>query len=186
VKSRVLRRVLIVVLGALVLCAVVSLRAVLSAHGELRRAEVALAHAELDRGIHHLRLAGRWDAPFNPYAASALAQLSSIAERAEGAGEAERALYAYRSLHAALAASHSPFRHPARVAAYREGLSLHRPHTGFVLLAFAGLIAWIFGFASLLLFGLDREGRVVRRIARPSFLFFAFGWVAFAVGLRLA
>jgi hypothetical protein len=213
-----LRRSAIVVLGAVVLFAVVSIRAVLSARSELGLAEQASAAADTAGELRHLRLAGRWDAPLNPYSARALERLHALAEQAEQRGDLPAALAASRALHAALVASRSPFRSPAvsldlvdarlarllaeddltrtrgaarppdpaAVARVRASLVLSRPRTGFVLLAFAGLIAWVFGFASLLLYGLDREGRVVHRIARPSFLFFVFGWVAFAVGLRLA
>lgn len=213
-----MRRAAIVLLGVLVLFAVVSVRAVLSARSELSRAEQASAAGDAAGELRHLRLAGRWDAPLNPFSAAALTRLDALAVDAEQRGDAAAALAANKALHAALMASASPFRapavslarvdgrlarllaqddraraggpggepEPAEVARLRATLEASRPRTGFVLLAFAGLIAWVFGFSSLLLYGLDREGRVVHRVARPSFLFFVFGWVAFAVGLRLA
>ncbi|MFM2417225.1 MAG: hypothetical protein RL385_1948 [Pseudomonadota bacterium] len=214
-RSRLLRYALGIVLGACVVFAVASMRAVLSARAEVLAADQAFARGDVQDGLRHLRLGGRWDAPFNAYAQSALLRMNALGQAAEAAADLPYALAAYRSLHVALAASRSPFRtpvvalsavdqrlaelmardvehgavhaaDPARVEAYLAGLQIHRPRTGFVLLAFAGLLSWVFGFAALVLLGIDSEGRVVRAIARPSFLCFAFGWVAFAVGLRLA
>jgi hypothetical protein len=69
---------------------------------------------------------------------------------------------------------------------YRELLAARGPSTLGVLLACGGFFTWVGAFAVLVLRGLDGEGRIVRQIARPSFLCLVFGWVAFAVGLRIA
>ena len=45
---------------------------------------------------------------------------------------------------------------------------------------------WVVAAAVFLLRGVDHRGRVVRRIARRSGMMLLLGWIAFALGLRLA
>jgi multidrug efflux pump subunit AcrA (membrane-fusion protein) len=193
-----------------------SLRAALEARAQLARAQVALESGDLSRAVAHLRLSARWDAPGNVYAQRALANLEQLASAAELRGETALALGAYRAVHAALHASRGiNIRDPellaradARIAAlmarqagaqkdaalslaqrerrYRELLQLKAPRAFGVLLACSGFFCWVLAFAALVLRGLDDEGRIVKAVARPSFLCLVFGWVAFAVGLHIA
>jgi hypothetical protein len=203
-------------LALLALLALMSARALLEARAQLGRAEPALAAGDVPRAITHLRLAARWDSPGNVYAQRALTSLDQLAHAADQRGDAALALRAYRAVHAALHASRGVrirepellqrtdariaelmAREPApardaglsaaeRAARYRELLRLKAPRTLGVLLACGGFFSWILAFAALVLRGLDDEGRVVKAVARPSFLCLVFGWVAFAVGLHLA
>jgi len=214
--TRLRRTLAFVALGLLALLLLMNLRAVLEARAQLARAEPALAAGDLPRAVSHLRLAARWDAPGNVYAQRALASLESLARDAEQRGDLALALRAYRALHAALHASRGiQIREPellaradARIAAlmarepapprdaglsaqqraqrYLALLQLKAPRTLGVLLACGGFFVWVLAFAALILRGLDDEGRIVKAVARPSFLCLVFGWVAFAVGLHLA
>jgi hypothetical protein len=73
-----------------------------------------------------------------------------------------------------------------RRARYQRLLAVRGPDQRGVLLACGGFFTWVSAFAMLVLRGLDDEGRIVKRFARPSFLFLVFGWIAFAVGLQIA
>lgn len=202
------------VLSLVALLALMAARCVLESQKHVARAEQALQRRELVLAVSEYRLAARWGAPGNAYARSALDQLERIGQAAELRADAPLALSAYRSIHAALHASRGVrvsnpellARSDARIAAlmareraagpdagqpqrearYRELLQVHGPNTLGVLLACGGFFTWVGAFAVLVLRGLDREGRIVRQIARPSFLCLVFGWVAFAVGLRIA
>jgi hypothetical protein len=203
-------------LALLALVSLMEARAVLEARAELHRAEPALAAGDPARAVSHLRLAARWDAPGNVYAQRALASLEGLAQAADQRGDATLALRAYRALHAAVHASRGiGIRQPellsradARIAAlmaqkpaaardaglseperarrYLALLQLQTPRPLGVVLACAGFFVWVLAFAALVLRGLDEQGRIVKAIARPSFLCLVFGWVAFAVGLHLA
>jgi hypothetical protein len=203
-------------LALLALLTLMSLRALLEAHAQLQRAQGALAAADLPRAVAHLRLAARWDAPGNLYAQRALAHLEQVASAAEQRGDGELALTSYRAVHAALHASRGiHIREPALLAradariaalmARQEGahkdvgvslaererrylglLQLKAPRALGVVLACGGFFCWALAFAALVLRGLDDEGRIVKAVARPSFLCLVFGWVAFAVGLHIA
>ena len=210
------RTLAFVALALLALLALMSARALLEARAQLARAEPALMAGDLPSAVTQLRLAARWDAPGNFYAQRALTSLEQLALAADQRGDAALALRAYRALHAALHASRGlsvrepelleradariaelMAREPApardaglsaaeRAARYRELLRLKAPRTLGVLLACGGFFVWVLAFAALVLRGLDDEGRVVKAVARPSFLCLVFGWVAFAVGLHLA
>jgi hypothetical protein len=203
-------------LSLVALLALMAARCVLESQQHVARAERALQGRDLVLAVSEYRLAARWGAPGNAYARSALDQLERIGRAAELRGDAPLALSAYRSIHAALHASRGVrvsqpellARSDARIAAlmarervagpgagppsqphearYRELLQAHGPNTLGVLLACGGFFTWVGAFAVLVLRGLDREGRIVRQIARRSFLCLVFGWVAFAVGLRIA
>ena len=211
------RRSLAFVLLALVaLVSLMTARSVIEARAEFRRAERALAASDLPNAVSHLRLAARWDAPFNLYASRALDQLERLAQAAEQRGDRPLALRAYRAAHAALHAARGIevrdaarlTRVDARIAAlmaeappspmtasltprererrYRELLKPASPNVAGVLLACGGFFTWVLSFAALILRGLDNEGRIVKAVARPSFLLLVFGWVLFAVGLQIA
>jgi hypothetical protein len=203
-------------LSLVALLALMAARCVLEAHEHVALAERALQRHDPALAVSEYRLAARWDAPGNAYARSALVQLERIGAAAERRADAQLALSAYRSIHAAQHASRGVrvsdperlARADARIAAlmardstpglassqtspqrerrYRELLRAPGPNTLGVLLACGGFFTWVAAFAVLVLRGLDREGRIVRQIARPSFLCLVFGWVAFAVGLRIA
>jgi hypothetical protein len=203
-------------LAVAALLAVMTVRCVLEARAHLARAEQALAARDLPEAVAQYRLGARWAAPGNAYAQSALVQLERIGQAAELRGDRVLALSAYRGVHAALHASagiavpDAPrlARVDLRIAAlmaseppsgldaglssaqrerrYRELLQVKRPRTAGVLLSCAGFFTWVGAFSVLVLRGLDREGRIVRQVAKPSFLLLVFGWLVFAVGLRIA
>jgi hypothetical protein len=203
-------------LSLLALFAVMTTRAVLEARAEVAQAERALAAADLPLAVSHYRLAARWSAPGNAYASSALVALEGIGKAAESRTDAALALSAYRAAHAALHSARGTdvsdpallARVDARIAAlmartasgerderlseaerterYSQLLALRGPNQRGVLLACGGFFTWVSAFAMLVLRGLDDEGRIVKRFARPSFLFLVFGWIAFAVGLQIA
>lgn len=214
--SNVRRSLAFVALALVALLSLMSLRAVLEARSELTRAESALARSDLRGATQHLRLSARWDSPGNVYAQRALANLEQVASAASLRGDEALALSAYRALHASLHASRGVgIRHPellaradaqiarlmarqpaaqkdaglspeARERRYRELLALKTPRVLGVLLACGGFFCWTLAFAALVLRGLDEEGRIVKAVARPSFLCLVFGWMAFAVGLHIA
>lgn len=203
-------------LALCVLVLVMSARAVLEARAESARADVALAAGDIDAAIVRLRNTARWYAPLNFYASNALTRLLRLAETAEARGEHRRALAAYRAIHAAIQSTRSFYTpHPAllmqadeRIAALMsaeppaavEGqrspeqrkadyLALLRPiqpRLGGVLLAIAGLITWVGSAVAFLTWGVDGEGRALRRIGRRSIGLLLVGWIMFAVGLRIA
>lgn len=215
-RSSFVRTASLIVLGGLALLAVMITRCVLEARAEFARAEQAVAHHELSDAIYHFHLAARWDAPFNAYAKGAFQQLEQLGRAAELRADTALALRAYRGVHGALHATRGVrvsdpeqlTRVDARIAALmaqerppeidadkppaereqelRALLEVKGPRTLGVLLSCGGFFTWVTAFAVLILRGLDREGRVVRNIARPSFLCVVFGWVAFAVGLQIA
>lgn len=205
-----------VALSLLALFAVMTARAVFEARAELAAAEQALAAGDPALALSHYRLAARWHAPGNVYAGTALTSLEQLAQAAELRGDPVFALAAYRAAHGALHAARGievsdpellarvdariaqlMARDPSserddrlspaeRVERYRRLLSVKRPNQRGVLLACGGFFTWVLAFAMLVLRGLDDEGRIVKRFARPSFLFLVFGWIAFAVGLQIA
>jgi hypothetical protein len=87
----------------------ISARVVISARAELAEGERLLCAHERDAAIVHLRRAARWYAPFSPYHVRALEQLREIGREAEAAGEAERALLAFRALRGAILATRSSY-----------------------------------------------------------------------------
>jgi hypothetical protein len=210
------RAIAFATLALIALLSLMAARCVLESRQHLQRAERALERRDLPLAVSEYRLAARWGAPGNAYAQSGLQQLERIAQAAELRADEPLALAAYRSIHAALHASRGVrvsdpellARSDDRIAAlmarepapgveagqssqqrelrYRELLEVRGPSTLGVLLACGGFFTWVGAFAVLVLRGLDREGRIVRQIARRSFLCLVFGWVAFAVGLRIA
>jgi hypothetical protein len=210
------RTLAFVALGLVALLSLMSVRAVLEARRQLTHAEAALAQRDLPRAVSHLRLSARWDSPGNVYAQRALTNLEQLASAAALRGDESLALRAYRAVHGSLHAARGvSIRHAellaradaqiarlmarqpaaqsdaglspeARERRYRELLALKTPRVLGVLLACGGFFCWTLAFAALVLRGLDDEGRIVKAIARPSFLCLVFGWVAFAVGLHIA
>lgn len=199
-----------------VLMLVMSLRAVLEARAEADKADAAIAAGDIELAIVRLRSSARWDAPFNVYAERSLLRLFRLAEQAEQAGQHERALSAYRSVHAAIQATRSFYTPNAEVLAradqhiaalmasepaakvehnrtegerkadYLALLVAHDPAPLGVLLAFAGFVTWVGSAVAFVSWGVDQEGRILRQVARRSVLFLLLGWIAFAVGLRIA
>ncbi|MDB4974060.1 MAG: hypothetical protein JWN48_2401 [Myxococcaceae bacterium] len=210
------RTLAIMGLSLAVLLLVMSARAVLESRAAAARASVALAAGDLDLAIVHLRGSARWYTPFNAYARSSLERLELLAQQAEARGEQTRALSAYRSEHAAIQATRSFYmpntdlleraderiaalmasEPPARIeqnlsqaqrkADYLALLVARDPNPWGVLLAFVGFVTWVGAAISFLSWGVDAEGRVLRFVARRSVLFLLAGWIAFAVGLRVA
>jgi hypothetical protein len=210
-------RALVIVGASLaVLLLVMSGRALLEARAEAAHASAAIASGDLDLAIVKLRASARWDAPFNVFAARSLTRLVQLAELAEQRGEHERALSAYRSVHAAIQATRSFYtphtevlaraderiatlmaREPPagielrrseadRKADYLALLSASDPRPFGVLLAFLGFVTWVGSAVVFLSWGVDQEGRILRQVARRSVLCLLLGWIVFAVGLRIA
>lgn len=171
---------------------------------------------EPSEAIASLRRAARWNALGNVYAGDALAALSKLASTLEMRGDLENALAAQRAIHAAIHASAGFVafdaarlkqadqkiaellaRQPAaeldaalseaeRKALYLDLLERKAPSSFWVVFAFCGCVTWIVSASVFLLRGVDQRGRVVRLVARRSGLMLLLGWIAFALGLRLA
>ncbi len=199
-----------------VLLSVMTLRAFLEARAEMAEAALVLGRGDVEQAIVHLRGSARWDAPFNGYAGAARAQLIQLAELCEARGDAAHALSAWRSLHAAIMATRSFYTphpeqlaraderiaalmakqpppaidaqrtEPERKAEYLALLQPRDPNPLGVLLACLGFATWVGAAVVFLQWGVDREGRILRSIARPSALCLLAGWIVFAVGLRIA
>jgi hypothetical protein len=199
-----------------VILLVMSGRAVFEARARAAEANLALAAGDVDLAIVQLRRSARWYAPLNVYASRSLTNLEQLALRAESAGEHARALMAWRSLHAAIQATRSFYtphaeqlaraddhiatlmaREPpakiegGRSEAQRKGdylalLVPHDPSLFGVLLALVGFATWVGSAAVFLSRGVDSEGRILRAVARRSVFCLLLGWIAFAVGLRIA
>lgn len=210
------RTAAIIVLSFVVLLLVMSARALLESRAESARARVALAAGDLDLAIVRLRSSARWYTPYNGYAQSSLERLELLAQQAEARGEHTRALSAYRSVHAAIQATRSFYtphkdllaradrqiaalmasEPPARIehqrseaerrADYLALLTPHDPDPVGVLLAFVGFVTWVGAAIGFLSWGVDHEGRIQRFAAKRSMLLLLAGWIAFAVGLRIA
>ena len=101
------RAALRLLLMAACVLTLVSVRVVISARSELQQAQALLGEEDRDAAIVHLRRAARWYAPLSPYHARALGLLWELADRAERAGELERALSAYRGVRGAILATRS-------------------------------------------------------------------------------
>jgi hypothetical protein len=216
------------VLALSVLVLAMTVRAVLEARVLLRQAQAELGAGELevllareparfDRALTSLRLAARWDAPFNVYADAAFVALERMAATAEAHADNARALAAYRAIHASAMATRSAFgaddeilqridahifalaqseaqasaeartqaRNPDRDA-YLAALRPDRPRAIGILVAWFGFAAWVGGASVFLRRGVDAQGRLVKRVARQGALFVLLGWIAFALGLRIA
>jgi hypothetical protein len=205
------------VLALSVLVLAMSVRAVLEARVLLRQAQAELGAGEVDRALTSLRLAARWDAPFNVYAEDAFVGLERMAATAEAHADHARALAAYRAIHASAMATRSAFagddqrldRVDARIfalaqseaqasaeartqarnlgrEAYLAALRPDRPRAIGILVAWFGFAAWVGGASVFLRRGVDAQGRLVKRVARQGALFVLLGWIAFALGLRIA
>lgn len=202
--------------GLAVLFAVMSGRALFEARAEAARASSSLAAGDVDLAIVRLRSSARWAAPFNVYAEESLVRLEAIAQAARQRGDAGRELAALRAVHAAIHATRSFYlphedrlaRADERIAAlmaeqpvppidraksqeqrkadYLRLLAPGGPRPFGVLLALVGFATWVGSAVVFLLWGVDAEGRVLRPLGRRSAFFLLFGWIAFAVGLRLA
>ncbi len=214
--SPITRSLVIALLSACVLCAVMWTRALLEARAEQAHAQAALARRDDAQAIVSYRRAARWNAPGNVYASESLAALAKLAASLEARGELDQALAAQRAIHAAIHASSgfvilerdrlaqadqriaalmaqqpppeidAGRSEQARRELYLSLLQGRSPNSFWVVFALLGCVTWIVAAAIFLLRGVDRRGRVVRRIARRSGLMLLIGWIAFALGLRLA
>jgi hypothetical protein len=202
-------------LGLSVLVAVMLVRALLEARAHRGRADVALRQGDLEGAVTSLRLSARWNAPFNVYAEESFAELERLGGAAEARGEQAQALVAYRAIHASAMASRGVVvlederldRVDRRIASLSQAVALaggqpvqgldrgkdylaalrpERPRAIGVVVAWAGFLAWVGGASVFLRRGVDAQGRLVRQVARRGAVFALLGWLAFAVGLRLA
>ena len=92
---------------AALLCSVLLFRVITSAKEELAAAEALMTQGEVDGAVVHYRRAARWYAPLSPYHVTALDRLSAIGVEAEGKGDVERALSAYRAVRGSIMATRS-------------------------------------------------------------------------------
>jgi hypothetical protein len=203
-------------LGLSALVAVMELRALLEARAHLAEAAVWRRQGDAEATLTSLRLAARWDAPFNVYAEQAFDELERLAGAAEARGELPAALAAYRAVHASALASRGALllqderlsRVDRRIAElsrtvamagavagapalargndYLAALRPERPRAIGVIVAWVGFLAWVGGASVFLRRGVDAQGRLVRHVARRGALFALAGWLVFAVGLRIA
>lgn len=210
------RGLTLALLGAAVLCTVMWARAVLEARAEYAHARAALSRGEYPAAITAYRRSARWNAPGNVYASDALVALDKLGSALEARGDLVAALAAQRAIHAAIHASRGfltlePERleradqriadlmakeappeidagksESERRALYLSLLEGRAPSSFWVVFALLGCVTWVVAGAVFLLRGVDHRGRVVRRIARRSGLMLLLGWIAFALGLRLA
>jgi len=189
-----------------VLLAVLAVRVVTSSRAELARGEALEAEDDPDAAILAYRRAARLYAPGNPYVPAALARLATIGERAEQAGERERALAAYRSIRGGILAARSFYvphgallaRADERIAALssegardrREALRELRaprgPHVGWTFLLLAGWLAWTAGAFAFARRALDEEDRLVPGPARLWGTVIVLGFGLFVIGMALA
>jgi hypothetical protein len=84
-----------------------AVRVVTSAAAELRTADAYHTSGDLDAAVVHYRRAARWYAPGSPFHVEALTQLAAIGRSAEGKGDTELALAAYRAIRAAIMSTRS-------------------------------------------------------------------------------
>jgi hypothetical protein len=112
------KRARTVALVGLVLFAVVVGRVLWSARSELRAGEAALDRGRTEEAIGHLRRAGHWYAPGNPWSTEALERLVFVARRAEMRGDLDTALRAYRAVRTSILGTRSFYTpHPAKLHA---------------------------------------------------------------------
>ena len=71
-------------------------------------------------------------------------------------------------------------------ARYASAMRPDRPRAFGVLVAWFGFTAWVGGASVFLRQGVDAQGRLVRKVVRTCALFALLGWIAFALGLRIA
>ncbi|MFW5925525.1 MAG: hypothetical protein ACOC9O_00055 [Myxococcota bacterium] len=90
-----------------VVVAVLLVRVVVASQHELEQAAELQREGDVDAAIVHLRRAARWYAPGNPYVTDALEALATVARQAERQGDRERALFAWRSVRAAILSTRS-------------------------------------------------------------------------------
>ena len=210
------RGLALALLGASVLCIVMWARAVLEARAEQAHARAALGQGDYVSAIAAYRRSARWNAPGNVYASDALGALEKLGAALEARGDWSDALAAQRAIHAAVHASRGfvtldrarleradqriadlmakeppPEIDAGKSEAERRALYLsllqgRAPNSFWVVFALLGCVTWVVATAVFLLRGVDHRGRVVRRIARRSAVMLLLGWIAFALGLRLA
>ena len=105
------RRTAIVVVGwaatILVAFAVAALRVMQEGRSELAGSDRALAEGDARGATSHARAAARAWVPFAPHVTAASARLRTIARDAEGRGETESALFAWRAIRSAAVSSRS-------------------------------------------------------------------------------
>ena len=99
-----------------VVLAVLTVRVVTSSEAELSRADDLRRRGAVDEAIVHYRRAASWYAPGNPHVTDALDRLVRIGREAEEAGDADRALLAFRSIRGAILSARSTYTpHPERL-----------------------------------------------------------------------
>lgn len=90
-----------------VLTLLLAVRVVSASSVELREADRLRGRGDVDASIAHYRRAARWYAPGNVYVTDALDRLAEIGASAEGEGDPERALAAWRSVRGAILGARS-------------------------------------------------------------------------------
>lgn len=184
------------------------------------RREWALGASEVAAGnkegaIHHLGLAIRWYAPFNPFVVKAIHALWNIALEAEK-GEPKLALLAYDDLRGSLHAVRSFYwphkewilKANEKIAelrareqvqlqpdvSFEKALEYHRkvlalderPYVGWVLLSQIGFVGWILCVIGWIWRGFDREGKMHLRPSLPWIAALVLFFSAWMAGLSRA
>ncbi|GMV38542.1 MAG: hypothetical protein AMXMBFR64_02580 [Myxococcales bacterium] len=118
------RRALVrVALVALVVVAAMAARALVESHAALDAGRAALLRGDHPAALFHLRSAGRWVTPGNPWAADAVAELMALGAAAEQREDWLLALEAYDAVRAASLGARSFYTpHAAALAAANERL----------------------------------------------------------------
>jgi hypothetical protein len=97
--------------------AVITLRVLVSSRSEFRAAAQSERSGDVPETITHLRRAARWYAPGNPYVRRALAELETIAVRAENGGDLRTARRAWEAIRSAILSARSLYTPNARLLA---------------------------------------------------------------------
>ncbi|MBX3248494.1 MAG: hypothetical protein KF901_15060 [Myxococcales bacterium] len=107
-----------------ILLAVVLVRVLVGAHGELRQGDALRAAGDVDAALVHYRRAAKWYAPGNPWSAAALDALRELAREAEDARRLQRALAAWRAVRGAILSTRSTYTpHADRLAEADERIA---------------------------------------------------------------
>ncbi len=210
------RRLLFFVASLFLCIGVLSGRAIWEGRSALARGDAELAEGNVDGAVRWWRRAARWYVPLAPHVPAAYEKLRTLATEAEGRGERETALLAWRGIRSSARATRSiimPYRaqgdeadaHIATLMAANDVASgaetdaaaaeawhlslLQRsqiPSTGWTIVALLGLALWIGGGFAFAARGVDERAKLVPRAAAYSGAAVSAGLVLWLLGLALA
>jgi hypothetical protein len=190
--------------------AVMAMRVLWDGRQALLAGDAALAANDVKAAITSWRRAARWYAPGAPHVAAAYERLEELAVAAEGHGDDEVALEAWRAIRSSALSTRSffsPFETERLAADARIAVLMAKadgggeakrawhaaalardeaPNVAWTLMALAGFAAWVGGGFWLATHGWTREDVLVKRTAARSALAIVLGLAAWMVGLALA